>query len=86
MSFKAEKARSTDDLRSVNSGRLVMKARQKQEVIKMMQNDPKGQPLLHSIELKRAKGINPEAIKVAEEKAIQDYLKMRPGFFTWLLK
>lgn len=86
MSFKAEKARSTDDLRSVNSGRPVMKARQKQEVIKMMQNDPKGQQLLHSIELKRAKGINPDAIKVAEEKAIQDYLKMRPGFFTWLLK
>jgi len=36
MSFKAEKARSTNDLRSVNSGRPVMKARQKQEVIRMM--------------------------------------------------
>ena len=86
MSFKAEKARSTNDLRSVNSGRPVMKARQKQEVIRMMQNDSKGQQLLHSLELKRAKGISQEAIKIAEEKAIQDYLKMRPGFFTWLLK
>ena len=74
------------DLRTMNSGRPALRGRQWDEVERFMRTDkdPKVISMLNQYDIKAAKGINPEALKQARMKMLQDYLNMRPGYFNHL--
>lgn len=74
------------DLRTMNSGRPALRGRQWDEVERFMRTDkdPKVMSMLNQYDIKAAKGINPEALKQARMKMLQDYLNMRPGYFNHL--
>lgn len=84
MAYKAEKARSTDDLRSVNSGRPAVRERQYDEIERMMRKDPKAAGTVQRYDRKVAQGIDYKALRVARIKMLLDYIKTKPGFFDWL--
>ena len=86
-SFKAEKARVTDDLRSVNSGRSSVKERQWDEVERMMRKDknPTVQSMLNRHDRKVAKDINHQALRQSRINMLKWYLNNHAkGFFSWL--
>lgn len=83
-SFKAEKARATDDLRAANQGRPAVRERQYDEIERMMRKDPKAAGALHKYDLKVAKGVDYKALRSARIKMLLDYIKTKPGFFDWL--
>lgn len=74
------------DLRTVNSGRPALKGRQWDEVERVLRTDsnPKAKTLLEQYDKKVAKGINKEALKVARQKMLEQYLDMMPGYFNYL--
>ena len=84
MAYKAEKARSTDDLRSVNSGRPAVRERQYDEIERMMRKDPKAAGTVQRYDRKVAQGMDYKALRVARIKMLLDYIKTKPGFFDWL--
>lgn len=86
-SFKAEKARVTDDLRSVNSGRSAVKERQWDQVEAMARKDknPAVQSMLNRYDVKSAKGIDPSALRQSRINMLKWYLNNHAkGFFSWL--
>ena len=74
------------DLRTVNSGRPALRGRQWDEVERVLRTDsnPKAKALLEQYDKKVAKGINKEALKVARQKMLEQYLDMMPGYFNYL--
>ena len=84
MAYKAEKARSMDDLRSVNSGRPAVRERQYDEIERMMRKDPKVAGIVQRYDRKVAQGMDYKALRVARIKMLLDYIKTKPGFFDWL--
>lgn len=86
-SFKAEKARVTDDLRSINSGRSAIKERQWDQVEAMARKDknPAVQSMLNRYDVKSAKGIDPSALRQSRITMLKWYLNNHAkGFFSWL--
>ena len=84
MAYKAEKARSTDDLRSVNSGRPAVRERQYDEIERMMRKDPKVAGIVQRYDRKVAQGMDYRTLRIARVKMLLDYIKTKPGFFDWL--
>lgn len=84
MAYKAEKARSMDDLRSVNSGRPAVRERQYDEIERMMRKDPKAAGIVQRYDRKVAQGMDYKVLRVARIKMLLDYIKTKPGFFDWL--
>lgn len=74
------------DLRTVNSGRPALRGRQWDEVERVLRTDssPKAKALLEQYDKKVAKGINKEALKIARQKMLEQYLDMMPGYFNYL--
>ena len=74
------------DLRTVNSGRPALKGRQWDEVERVLRTDsnPKAKTLVEHYDKKVAKGISKEALKVARQKMLEQYLDMMPGYFNYL--
>lgn len=84
--FKSNKRFSMNDGRATNSGRPRVRERQYDAVEEMMRKDPKASGLLHRYDIKVAKGLDPSALRKARMEMIQQYLKVNPGYFTWLIK
>ena len=76
------------DLRTTNSGRPALRGRQWDEVERVLRTDsnPKAKALLEQYDKKVAKGINPQALKTARQKMLEQYLDMMPGYFNYLRK
>ncbi len=74
------------DLRTVNSGRPALRGRQWDEVERVLRTDsnPKAKALIEQYDKKVAKGINKEALKIARQKMLEQYLDMMPGYFNYL--
>lgn len=86
-SHKAEKARVTDDLRSVNSGRSAVRERQWDEVERLMRKDKNStvQSMLNRHDRKVAQGVNSSALRQSRINMLKWYLNNHAkGFFSWL--
>ena len=86
-SHKAEKARVTDDLRAVNSGRSAVRERQWDEVERLMRKDKNStvQSMLNRHDRKVAQGVNSSALRQSRINMLKWYLNNHAkGFFSWL--
>ena len=83
-SFKAEKARSTDDLRAANAGRPSERSLDYMESIMRNDNHPAVQKMLHNYDLKVAKGMNPAIAKQRRKEMLIEFAKFRnyPQFIS----
>ena len=83
-SFKAEKARSTDDLRAANVGRPSEKDFDYMENIARNDKHPAVKKLLHQYDLKVAKGMDPALARQRRKEMLIEFAKLRnyPQFVT----
>ena len=76
-SFKAEKARSTDDLRATNVGRPSERSLDYMEFVMRNDNHPAVQKMLHNYDLKVAKGMDPKLAKQRLKEMLVEFAKLR---------
>lgn len=83
-SFKAEKARSTDDLRAANAGRPSEKDFDYMENIARNDKHPAVKKLLHQYDLKVAKGMDHALARQRRKEMLIEFAKLRnyPQFVT----
>lgn len=84
-SFKAEKARSTDDLRAANAGRPSEKDFDYMESIARNDEHPAVQKLLHQYDLKVAKGIDPVLARQRRKEMLIEFAKLR-NYIQFVIK
>lgn len=82
-SFKAEKARSTNDLRATNAGRPSERSLDYMESIMRNDNHPSVQKILHNYDLKVAKGMDSKLAKQRLKEILIDYAKRRN--YSWFV-
>ena len=75
--FKAEKARSNNDLRAYNQGRPVLRARQWDYVEELMRKDPKMAGVINRYDIKVAKELDPRRLREAKKEMLWNYAKSR---------